>query len=196
MKRTRDSDEDEDGEGKSLVHEKTMMLTPDNANNFKKLFFFFFLLFLLFLLLSLFIATGKSSFMARALSDYPTARPLHGECELVGTTYGRCCFFVFSFFNLSLSLARPPDKSRIRVFVIRHGESIANVDPSRLLELSDHMITLSDEGRQQAKQAGGFLKDYLGVDVRPRIYVSPYKRARDTADLIVEAGGTFFLFIF
>lgn len=37
-----------------------------------------------------------------------------------------------------------PSKSRVRLFLIRHGESDANVDKSKNVEMSDHAIDLSD----------------------------------------------------
>ena len=77
------------------------------------------------------------------------------------------------------------------MFLVRHGESVANVNPAILTELSDHIIPLSAEGRTQAQEAGKFLAEQLNEESKARIHVSPYKRARDTAELIVGAGGPF-----
>ena len=135
----------------------------------------------------------------------------------------------------------------IRIFLIRHAMSQANIDPMVLQQCSDHAIPLSEEGYKQALSAGEFLRDYLqknpfptsyspsasstpisvtssgflhrsntlqlgdetdltqsvpSVPTTPRIdtpnnfqarvkmYISPYKRARDTAAQICKAMGT------
>jgi len=40
-----------------------------------------------------------------------------------------------------------------RIFLIRHGESVANVDKKVHLTVPDHAIGLSDLGHQQADRA-------------------------------------------
>ena len=83
----------------------------------------------------------------------------------------------------------------MRIFLVRHGESISNVDARIYAELSDHVIPLSDIGQAQALKAGTFLKDYLGALPRDddfstvRIWTSPYRRTRETADGIEKAIG-------
>ena len=78
------------------------------------------------------------------------------------------------------------------MFLVRHGESVANVDPSILTKMADHVIPLSEQGRCQAEAVGQFLADALAADNRARVLVSPYKRARDTAELLVaKAPGAF-----
>jgi hypothetical protein len=109
------------------------------------------------------------SFALRAQSDYQTSRVLSSD-------------------NMMVPLA-PPSKTRVRVYLIRHGESEANIRPALLQEQSDHMIPLSEEGRRQAAQVGEFLKA-LKLEEKCRILVSPYKRARDTADIILQTSGS------
>jgi len=84
----------------------------------------------------------------------------------------------------------------MRIFLVRHGESISNVDARIYAELSDHVIPLSDIGQAQALKAGTFLKDYLDALPRDdefstvRIWTSPYRRTRETADGIEKAIGS------
>lgn len=48
----------------------------------------------------------------------------------------------------------------LRVFLVRHGQSLANEDPSFYTKMADHAVPLSDHGRQQAADAG---KNLLSV---------------------------------
>ncbi len=109
---------------------------------------------------------SSKSFAVRAKSTFPTTRPvrLHMDMDSPGA---------------------PMSKERINVYLVRHGESEANVDPSVLLRLSDHVVPLSALGKEQATAAGRFLKNELS-EKGCRVLVSPYKRARDTADLLVQ----------
>ena len=69
----------------------------------------------------------------------------------------------------------------IRIFLVRHGESEANLDRSIIARLPDHSVPLSPEGRRQAAQAGRFLAGSLAPGRRTRILVSPYARTRQTS---------------
>jgi 2,3-bisphosphoglycerate-dependent phosphoglycerate mutase len=97
-------------------------------------------------------------------------------------------------------------KNRIqRIFLIRHAESEGNVDKTVHQRMPDHAIGLSPLGLQQADWAGDWLVDYLEKNVRGhssaeedfrkkwfrepddlklRLWTSPYKRTRQTADAI------------
>ncbi len=98
----------------------------------------------------------------------------------------------------------------MRIFLVRHGQSMGNVDQSVHLTTADHAIPLSDRGKEQATGAGEFLRDFYKDlpsvpdyaamresygDVmrfkpqRPRVWTSPYLRTRQTADGICEAMG-------
>lgn len=86
----------------------------------------------------------------------------------------------------------------MRIFLVRHGESEANVDKSILKEVPDHEVNLSPLGVEQAKVCGAYLKIVMeGLaeqsedrNVRKRhswrIWHSPYARAAQTAKLIEE----------
>jgi broad specificity phosphatase PhoE len=82
----------------------------------------------------------------------------------------------------------------VRILLVRHGESLGNVDPSVHAHTADHAIPLSSRGVEQAHEAGRAIHDHyaqlLGDD-RPhvRLWVSPYKRTRQTADAIAETAG-------
>lgn len=90
-----------------------------------------------------------------------------------------------------------------RVFLVRHGQSQSNVDPSKNKKIPDHMIELTSEGRKQAKAAGLFLDSYIRENLGEqgwftqlfapkhhvnypyiRMWNSPYTRARQTASEI------------
>lgn len=75
----------------------------------------------------------------------------------------------------------------MRIFLVRHGQSQANVDHSINSRVADHAIELTEEGHKQAQAAGEFLGDYLQADnLRIRLWHSPYRRTRQTADRIQE----------
>ena len=74
------------------------------------------------------------------------------------------------------------------LYLIRHGESIQNVGINEELRIPDHAIYLTPTGHKQAKEAGEFLKDYLdGIHTDNIVmWVSPYKRTRETAEEILK----------
>ena len=76
----------------------------------------------------------------------------------------------------------------MRIFLIRHGESIQNTKVNYQLGLPDHKVYLSDLGKKQAHEAGIFLKRYIddgAIDLtKATLWVSPYERTRETAQII------------
>jgi broad specificity phosphatase PhoE len=85
-------------------------------------------------------------------------------------------------------------KSQMRILLVRHGESEANVNKTLYTTFSDHAIKLSEAGRLEATATGQRLKQFFeenpGCGARNRrILVSPYIRAIETAERIVEATG-------
>jgi 2,3-bisphosphoglycerate-dependent phosphoglycerate mutase len=85
----------------------------------------------------------------------------------------------------------------MRILLVRHGESLGNVDPLVHATTADHAVPLSDRGREQAHEAGRRLAAYFqqrsdaaGGHPRVRLWVSPYLRTRQTADAIQETAGT------
>lgn len=84
----------------------------------------------------------------------------------------------------------------MRVILVRHGESEGNVDPLLHATTADHAIPLSARGHDQAREAGRHLDRlfhdrYGSVGRRPKIrmWVSPYKRTRETSLAIQETAG-------
>jgi probable phosphoglycerate mutase len=79
--------------------------------------------------------------------------------------------------------------------VIRHGESVGNVAAvtaeeagSDLIDIAerDADVPLSDTGKEQAEAVAGWLED-LPDDERPQVViVSPYVRARQTAEIALK----------
>lgn len=72
------------------------------------------------------------------------------------------------------------------IYLIRHGESLGNVDQSVYQTVPDHAIPLSEHGIRQAAAAGARLRDLISLAEGDalRIWTSPYKRTRQTADLV------------
>ena len=72
------------------------------------------------------------------------------------------------------------------IFLIRHGESTANVDKSVHSHTADHAIPLSEKGNLQALEAGKKLDAFLDVNLEPHLkigmWISPYQRTRETAN--------------
>jgi 2,3-bisphosphoglycerate-dependent phosphoglycerate mutase len=75
----------------------------------------------------------------------------------------------------------------IRIYLVRHGQSEANLDNAVNAALPDHQIALSPEGERQAAAAGEYLVRTLPAGARPRILCSPYARTRQTSAAIEVA---------
>jgi len=74
----------------------------------------------------------------------------------------------------------------MRIFLIRHGESITNTGENYVNRIPDHLVSLTDRGIAQARENGAWLADYCrshGIDLsHARIWRSPYLRTRQTAE--------------
>jgi len=90
----------------------------------------------------------------------------------------------------------------MRIFLVRHGESESNVDRSVHKVKADHAIGLSEKGKEQARQAGKVISEnisainkrvlIMGMErgrISLRLWVSPYRRTRETADEIQQTVG-------
>jgi 2,3-bisphosphoglycerate-dependent phosphoglycerate mutase len=80
----------------------------------------------------------------------------------------------------------------MRIFLVRHGESMGNVDKTVHARIPDHAIPLSPAGLVQAQDAGRFVANWYrarreGPPARIRIWTSPYERARQTARAVQAA---------
>jgi broad specificity phosphatase PhoE len=70
-------------------------------------------------------------------------------------------------------------KRPLRIALVRHAESEANLDKSIFERVPDHAIPLTERGREQAAKTGQDLRE-LFDDEPVHVYVSPYKRALQT----------------
>ncbi len=74
----------------------------------------------------------------------------------------------------------------MHIFLIRHGESKSNSGENYVKRLPDHLVELTEKGKEQARENGKFLAEYCrthGVDLtHARIWRSPYQRTRQTCD--------------
>ncbi len=81
----------------------------------------------------------------------------------------------------------------MRIFLIRHGESLTNSGENFKLKLKDPIIPLTERGKRQAFQTGLALKAYLernkiALD-NARVFSSPSKRTEDTLTEIEKSVG-------
>jgi len=74
-----------------------------------------------------------------------------------------------------------------RIVIIRHGESMSNADKETRGKTQDHLIPLTDKGKEQAFWAGDRLfADVIGVEPFA-MWVSPFKRTRETAEHMLRS---------
>ena len=76
----------------------------------------------------------------------------------------------------------------MKMFLIRHGESMQNTKENYSIGLPDHKVYLTEKGKEEAKLAGEFLKNYISDNninlSDSAMWVSPYTRTRETASII------------
>lgn len=73
-----------------------------------------------------------------------------------------------------------------RIFIVRHGESIGNVDRNIYSNVPDYALELTPKGREQARNVGKELKKIIG-DRTVQFYVSPFFRTLQTYLGIVQS---------
>ena len=71
----------------------------------------------------------------------------------------------------------------VRMILLRHAESVGNVDELAYTRIPDHALPLTEAGRAQAAAAGPAIARLLDGE-RPAVYVSPYLRTRETLRLL------------
>lgn len=89
-------------------------------------------------------------------------------------------------------------KVPIRIILIRHGESLGNVDPKAYALYQDHAVPLTDRGVKMSESTGTKLSGYIkelsaagSLDLRNDsigIFVSPYARTRATLQGLLDGG--------
>lgn len=72
------------------------------------------------------------------------------------------------------------------IVLIRHGQSEGNVDKSIYRRKPDYALSLTEEGKKQARTTGNILRGLLGPSV-PQFYISPFWRTRETFQEIRKA---------
>lgn len=67
-----------------------------------------------------------------------------------------------------------------RIFIVRHGQSIGNVDKSVYKDTPDYALQLTDLGHTQAFDAGKKVREMIEKYSSIQFYVSPFWRTRQT----------------
>jgi len=80
----------------------------------------------------------------------------------------------------------------MRIFLVRHGESLGNINEKAYGQFGDHNVPLTQWGYRQALVAGRAVAAYLaelpeGENQRLDIWYSPYLRTRQSKDALLEA---------
>jgi 2,3-bisphosphoglycerate-dependent phosphoglycerate mutase len=79
----------------------------------------------------------------------------------------------------------------MHIFLVRHGESLGNLDERAYRQFGDHNVPLSQWGYRQAVEAGRSIAAYLQAlpassAGKIQIWYSPYLRTRQTRDALLE----------
>lgn len=72
------------------------------------------------------------------------------------------------------------------IFVVRHGESEEDVNPEIKGERKDSEIELTEKGVTQAREVAEKMRTELADFEHITLYVSPYKRTQQTAEIILD----------
>ena len=73
-----------------------------------------------------------------------------------------------------------------RLFVMRHAESLEDIDKTAYERVADEDMPLSEHGRDEAIAFGREFAQNLGLTKRIQLILSPSKRVLETAHLIVS----------
>lgn len=90
---------------------------------------------------------------------------------------------------LPLPAPEPPYRRPRRIVLIRHGQSMGNVDSTIYTRIPDWRVELTVQGKQQAIAAGQQLQQLREKDDEPGpvfIYTSPYVRCTQTLEKVIE----------
>lgn len=68
-----------------------------------------------------------------------------------------------------------------KLYLIRHAQSLANIDREALFHTPNMDLGLSEEGIQQARAMAAFLVEELQGEQNVQLWVSPYRRTQQTA---------------
>lgn len=73
-----------------------------------------------------------------------------------------------------------------RIILVRHGESLGNVDVSAFDRMPDYKIPLTERGIEQSRELGKTLNQVIPPHERVRLYCSPYERTKQTLEFARE----------
>lgn len=77
----------------------------------------------------------------------------------------------------------------MKIYLIRHGESIMNTHENDKIGAIDSKVWLTENGKEQARKSAQFLKNYMNEagdldDIsKLRVWISPYHRTRETFEI-------------
>ncbi|SCB22001.1 histidine phosphatase family protein [Rhizobium multihospitium] len=79
----------------------------------------------------------------------------------------------------------------MRIFLVRHGESLGNIDDRAYRQFGDHNVPLTEWGHRQVLRAGQAMAAYLkGLPSAERrklnVWYSPFLRTRQSKDALLE----------
>lgn len=77
------------------------------------------------------------------------------------------------------------NKNKHVIWLVRHGESESNVDPTITKSIADHAVELTGRGQWQARMAGSFLNNRLPHS-KVFVWSSPFMRAKQTSAAILH----------
>lgn len=66
------------------------------------------------------------------------------------------------------------------IFLVRHGQSVGNVDKSIYATTPDYAVPLTEVGKMQALEASSKLMNLMGDDKSTFFYISPFRRTKET----------------
>ncbi len=75
----------------------------------------------------------------------------------------------------------------MRLILVRHGESLGNIDESAFCRIPDHSMELTPVGKTQCVATGIRLRELIAGHC-VEVYVSPYKRTLQTLELLALDG--------
>ena len=70
-----------------------------------------------------------------------------------------------------------------QIILVRHGQSIGNLDKSVYAHTPDFKLHLTGKGQEQIEKSGNIIKGLIG-ESKVYFYVSPFKRTRETYNII------------
>ncbi len=92
----------------------------------------------------------------------------------------------FSSVSNNFEFIHKPDFRPKRIILLRHGQSLGNVDESAYVTTADWRIPLTNLGKEQAVDAGRRLREKIREeDAKVIFYHSPYLRTTQTLDALL-----------